>query len=1555
MSDGVNSAATLSLEISTRDAHEKLTALETRMTGLGAKLESLLHAGGVASAGSLDELAKRMQTNLDQQVKAATAGLSAQLANQQKLIDDFNAKSLDASKGVRTSLASGSASLAGSLQLDEGQLTRFYGRMKAAGLESVKALEEGITRANFTKSNNVIEAFRKNTEASLQGVLRMSREAQQALRSYGPQTAADTYGQFLVGGDAEARANKALAALAKDRQVNEQRLAQEKTATDSVAIANRTRAAEEKLAAETVAVSARTRAAEEKLAAETVAVSARTRAAEEAKASESLAVIRRTRAAEEKLAAETAAIAARTLADEKRIGAERAAWQVRQLDLERNYILASQAQRLKAAIDARKLIDAGYKGNLASEFAPSTVALASSTSVKQLEAQYAALAVATRGAAGAQLHWNEIAHQGNRLARGLAGSLGGLWLTYGSLVPLVAAAALASSLKAVITVGKDLEYQFTYIQAITEGTVISLNELGDAIKGTIFTPTEAAGALRILAQAGLEVNEAMAALPSVLKLATVGEVDVAGAALTTTSVMHTFGLAVSDISHIVDVFARADRLSATSVKEMMEAMKQASSVANIFGVSVEETAAALATLANRGIEGSAAGTAIRNMVKELASPASKRAAEALKQYGIEIFNADGSAKKFTANLKELSNVTAVMSSQTKARFLEDMFNERGAKAANILLTDLEKMNQTLKEIEMSSRGLGFMTEAQVRVAQSLDGMMKAAKSGLEETFAKVYQSVRPEIEGIVDSLGKLARSDGLKTTLTVIANGFINLTEALREHATIIGTVAAAYAGFIIVKTVGTLLTGLSIAAWGATSALVGLNGAIAGLVVTGKAGGAIAIITRLATLLNGPLQVGIIAVSAVAAIYAMRMRETDDSIDKLLGSTKDLSDAQGRLNNSMLQGLQGLIDSNKLQAERIRLLREGKSAADAAAQSSDNLGYAQAKVAAQSAKDAEAAALANLGSSKFADEGGRAARGEDQSDAYKKAQAQFERAVEYRKKAEEQLAVSATGSIKASMEGRAKEAQDIVEKAHAEVRVQNAKFEQIKEIARLAQKEIDSGATISAERRKRLDKDIARGAGAEKFAPIDPKTSETEATKIELRRREDFIAEHDPGYVAYKAPSKTGRGELKDYRAIQNDNLSSALKREQIKLGAELVGVEVGLAAQTISAAVAQERKNAASVAELEVEREIIAQYLKEATAKGDEVQIRKIQNDLDENALKIAKQREQAGLDLIKVFTANTNAIEDAGLASANYAQDLQFEIDMMGRTSAEVARLRIEYEQMRAIQNLNVRADRNLDNPEVIQALRDEINAKAAARLADAEYQESYAGGWAKAYDAYTKSATSAAKQAADAFQLMSSTMENALDEFLSTGKLNFADFAKSLILGMAKIEGRSLLAKMSLSAGGDSGGGFGSVVKSLLGGIMSMFGGGASASTTAVQSAGGVANSTPWAKGGAFIGSPSLHQYANTVQTTPRMFEYQNLHGFAKGGIFAEAGPEAVMPIMQSELGRDSKGRLGIKRNTGDTYNLKVVVMGSNNAPDVRRSAGQGAREALAAFKGAHRFE
>lgn len=71
---------------------------------------------------------------------------------------------------------------------------------------------------------------------------------------------------------------------------------------------------------------------------------------------------------------------------------------------------------------------------------------------------------------------------------------------------------------------------------------------------------------------------------------------------------------------------------------------------------------------------------------------------------------------------------------------------------------------------------------------------------------------------------------------------------------------------------------------------------------------------------------------------------------------------------------------------------------------------------------------------------------------------------------------------------------------------------------------------------------------------------------------------------------------------------------------------------------------------------------------------------------------------------------------------------------------------------------------------------------------------------------------------------------------------------------------------------------------------------------------------------FSGAPDLHQYVNTVQTSPKVFGFNRLHAFAKGGVFAEAGPEAVMPLT-----RDASGRLGVSAS-GSSVTVNVI----NNA-------------------------
>ena len=88
----------------------------------------------------------------------------------------------------------------------------------------------------------------------------------------------------------------------------------------------------------------------------------------------------------------------------------------------------------------------------------------------------------------------------------------------------------------------------------------------------------------------------------------------------------------------------------------------------------------------------------------------------------------------------------------------------------------------------------------------------------------------------------------------------------------------------------------------------------------------------------------------------------------------------------------------------------------------------------------------------------------------------------------------------------------------------------------------------------------------------------------------------------------------------------------------------------------------------------------------------------------------------------------------------------------------------------------------------------------------------------------------------------------------------------------------------------------------------------------------------------------------MQTSPKTFAFQNLHGFVRGGVFAEAGPEAVMPLK-----RDSAGRLGVQsEGSGSTINVYVTVNAEGGAEGLRRSAGQIARQVGTAVSGVRKY-
>ncbi|MER1647233.1 phage tail tape measure protein [Enterobacter hormaechei] len=100
----------------------------------------------------------------------------------------------------------------------------------------------------------------------------------------------------------------------------------------------------------------------------------------------------------------------------------------------------------------------------------------------------------------------------------------------------------------------------------------------------------------------------------------------------------------------------------------------------------------------------------------------------------------------------------------------------------------------------------------------------------------------------------------------------------------------------------------------------------------------------------------------------------------------------------------------------------------------------------------------------------------------------------------------------------------------------------------------------------------------------------------------------------------------------------------------------------------------------------------------------------------------------------------------------------------------------------------------------------------------------------------------------------------------------------------------------------------------------------------------------AKGGVYD-SPGLSKYVNGVYDSPQYFTFQGASKFAKGGVFAEAGAEAIMPLT-----RDSAGRLGVRAQgggaSGHQINVDIYVDNKGNATANTSGGGDAAARALA---------
>ncbi|EFB2459762.1 phage tail tape measure protein, partial [Escherichia coli] len=144
---------------------------------------------------------------------------------------------------------------------------------------------------------------------------------------------------------------------------------------------------------------------------------------------------------------------------------------------------------------------------------------------------------------------------------------------------------------------------------------------------TQFTASDAASGQSFLAMAGFTPQAIQAALPGVLNMALAGGVELGETADIGSNILTQFNLTADQMDRVGDTLTAAFTRTNTDLRALGETMKYTGPVAAKLGISLEEAAAMAGMLANNGLRGSDAGTAMRASLSRLASPP-KAAADA---------------------------------------------------------------------------------------------------------------------------------------------------------------------------------------------------------------------------------------------------------------------------------------------------------------------------------------------------------------------------------------------------------------------------------------------------------------------------------------------------------------------------------------------------------------------------------------------------------------------------------------------------------------------------------------------------------------------------------------------------------------------------------------------------------------------------------------------------------------------------------------------------------------------------------------------------------------
>lgn len=367
-----------------------------------------------------------------------------------------------------------------------------------------------------------------------------------------------------------------------------------------------------------------------------------------------------------------------------------------------------------------------------------------------------------------------------------------------------------------LTTFAGFEDQMAEVRAVTQAATEDFRQLYDQAKElgrtTSFTAGEVAGGQAELGRAGFKPDEILKATSAVLDLSRATKTALPEAAQIAADSLRSFRLEAGQMPRVADVLTSTANNSSQGLTDLFEALKTVAPVAADLGASIEDTAAAIAVLANNGIKGTLAGNALKRAYLNLANPDIRKKLQQLT--GVSATDSAGNLRPLATVIAEIGAATKSLPNAQRVSIFAELFGDRAVVAASNLAT----ANANFKDLQNT---LNSSQGTAARTAKIMDdtfgGSLRRLWSAVEGVAIALGETLAPAARRIADYAGRVALSvshwisenkELVQQIAALVGIGAI-VGMILIGLGTAAGVAAFAFSGVAaVVSTVGFLLTG---------------------------------------------------------------------------------------------------------------------------------------------------------------------------------------------------------------------------------------------------------------------------------------------------------------------------------------------------------------------------------------------------------------------------------------------------------------------------------------------------------------------------------------------------------------------------------------------------------------------------------------------------------------------------------------------------------------------------------------------------------------------------